>query len=224
MLLLPGIEGDARACARLEPLSRYRPVFAFDHPQTAGTLHELARAVLVEFPVERMVVFGSSFGGVLGRAMAEIAPERVVGLVALGSLPSPAFIPSALARTRRWSGRLPSALYEALYRRRIEQRLREEGVASGLTSMLLDGLPTQREHLARLDAVLAWGLQPTIDVPAMWLRGQLDTETLWQAGEVSGVLPRVAAETVPGGHRAPLTHPEHLMGLIQSFIRRVLQA
>jgi pimeloyl-ACP methyl ester carboxylesterase len=220
LILLPGIACDSRVFARQVPLSRRRSTLALDLPSPHGTLQSAAAALLSQIPSPRFAIFGASLGGLVGWAMSLLAPERVTGLITLGTLPSPAWIPRTLSANRRLVAATPPALFSALYRRRIAARLVEEGVSAELRGVLLSSLPSSAEVSSRLGMILRWGLTEPV-VPSMWLLGQHDVESRWSAGDVSEVLPGVMVQSVAGGHRAQVTHPVMLHGFIEHFLRGV---
>ena len=226
IVLLPGIEGDARIFYRMSALADRRPVLAMDLPREGDGLAAMAGRVLARLDGafgpsadrQRFAVVGLSLGGLVGWAMAAAAPARVAALVTLGTLPGRALCPPAIARGRALSRALPGPLFSALYRARIGRRMAEEGVEPWLTSVLVGDLPGRDLVLRRLDAVLAWGLPGAVGVPALWLAGQDDREAPWGAADVARVLPDAAFATVPGGHRAPATHADSFRAAVSGFL------
>ena len=114
---------------------------------------------------------------------------------------------------------LPVRMFDALYRRRIAARLSEEGVPHALQQSLLARLPDRDTLAARLHAVATWRPEGPPPVPTLWLRGQVDQEVTWDTIGVQRALPSVGVETVPGGHRAYLTHARALHSVIEHFAR-----
>lgn len=214
LLLLPGIEGDARLFARLEPLSARRTLLALDLPRAGPTLADHAAQLLVRVEAPRFFVFGQSLGGLLGRALLAAAPHRVAGLLTFGTLPRRAALPAAVARAPLWLARLPHPLFSALYRRRIARLHAEEGLPAELSAALLDNLPTRDTLLARLRALAAWGLPDRVEAPHLIVRGQVDHEAPWTLAEAQAAHPAARVHTLPGGHRAPATHPGPLISLL----------
>lgn len=219
LILLPGIEGDSRVFLHQLPLARRRGVLALDLPAEAPSLHAAAVELLARIPSPRFLVFGASLGGLVGWAMSLAAPERVAGLVTLGTLPGPAWVPPGLPRQLSLVRRLPRPLFSLLYRRRIAARLREEGVREETASWLLSGLPGRDVLAGRLEMILRWGLAGPPAVPSMWLRGQSEREAGWRLRDATAILPGAMAQPVPGGHRAHLTHPTPLHGFVEHFAR-----
>lgn len=219
LVLLPGIEGDARVFARQVPLSRHRGVYALDLP-AGRSLEAMAAHVADAFDrlgLDRVAVVGSSLGGLVGRALAARDPGRLLGLVAFGTLPARACLPDNVRLGRRLLSCTPGPLFDLQYQRRIQGRLADEGVPEPLCALLTSALPSRPVLIERLQAIEAWGLPERIGVTALWLRGATDREAPWGATEVHRHLPGVAYETVPGGHRAPLTHPEAFHASVLGF-------
>lgn len=216
LILLPGIEGTARVFARQHSLAARRPVYAVDLPD-GETIDEIARRVAdLAGHLGEVAVLGASFGGLVGRAWAELG--GVTALVTVGTVPAPALRPASLALARRLVGHLPAGVFRRLYRRRIAARMREEGVARALAAPILAALPDRDLLCRRLDAILGWNPQRPPAVRTLWLRGQLDREAGWSAAAVARYLPGVAFEIVPGGHRPMLTHPEALHAAVERFL------
>ena len=220
VLLLPGVEGDSRVFCHLDPLARRRSVLAMDLLTGHRTLQEQAAALLAAVPSERFTVLGVSLGGLIGWAMSLLEPARIRGIVTLGTLPHASCIPPRLSSWAALLRRLPQQLVRPLYRRRINARMREEGVGRLERDMLLSRLPSGSVLAERLSMVDAWGLQPP-PVASLWLSGQHDTEVRWSLQDAQRFLPDTLAQVVPGGHRAHLTHPVPLCGFVEHFLRGI---
>lgn len=217
LLLLPGIEGDARAWSRLEALGADRVAEAWDLPGGAS-VPELAAALLADCPWPRLHLVGASLGGLVAWEASLQAPGRIASLCTLGSLPSPRFRPRRIATAAVALRRLPPGLVRRRYRARIRARHDEEGVPAELSALLLAALPAPEVLADRLQAVARWNPVGPPPVPTLWLRGQVDHEAPWTVAEASVALPAAAVETVPGGHRAMLTHPQALAAVIRHFL------
>jgi pimeloyl-ACP methyl ester carboxylesterase len=202
LVLLPGIEGDPRLYLGQVPLAERHAVWACGQPGS-GSLMARGRALLALVP-GRFAVVGLSLGGLVGWAAACQAPERVVGLLAVNTLPGRDLCPAGIARQRQVLRLLPNPVFDLLYRSRIRRRLLAEGVAPWLADAL--ALPSRDTLVDRLGAVLGWDLPGQAPVPTRWLRGQNETEAPWTPADVAERLVGVTVEVIPGGHRAPLTH------------------
>ena len=217
VLLIPGIEGDARTFWNIGELGQRYRVWAVDLPERVGAIQEVASVIWRDMPNKKLLLVGLSFGGLVARAMVEQQPSRVAGMVALGTLPSEDLVPAHLytaAKVLRW---MPNFIFQQMYRNRISARHKQEGVSDDISAALLASLPSRTTHRQRLRAVLAWRAQGSIGVPAMWLMGQTDTECPWSKEQVMEAIPEAIVKTVPGGHRAPLTHPGPFVSRIQEM-------
>lgn len=203
LVLLPGIEGDPRLYLGQTPLGERHPVWACGQPGS-GSLMARGRALLAAIP-GRFAVVGLSLGGLVGWAAACQAPERVAGLLAVNTLPGRDLCPPGIAAQHRVLRLLPNPVFDLVYRSRIRRRLLAEGVAPWLADAL--ALPSRDALVDRLGAVLEWDLPGQAPVPTRWLRGQNETEAPWTPADVAERLRGVTVEVIPGGHRAPLTHP-----------------
>ncbi len=217
LILLPGIEGDPRVFSRLAKLGTERQLLSLELPEGAS-VSEMAAALLSRHP-EPFCVLGASLGGLVARAAAEADPRRVRALVAIGSLPGPTCRPPGLGLAATALRRAPAGWVESRYRRRIAARHLEEGVDPELSLPLLARLPSAALLARRLGAVASWAPGPPPPVPTLWLRGQVDTESPWTTAQAARLLPDAQVETVPGGHRPMLTHPEHLVAVVAGFLR-----
>lgn len=221
-MLLPGIEGDARAFARQLPLCKERTVLALDLPRGMDRLDAMAARTLAMLDLmgapKRFALVGLSLGGLIGRAVVAQSPDRVAALVTLGSLPSPLVIPESVRRGRLGGAVMPGMMFDMLYGVRFRRHLAEEGVDPLLIEQLVADLPDKTEVMRRLDAVLSWGLPDEIVAPTLYLLGQVDAEAPWTLADVMRLLPGVTVGVVPGGHRAPLTHPQAFHTAILTFL------
>ncbi|MDG1482952.1 MAG: alpha/beta hydrolase [Myxococcota bacterium] len=217
LVLLPGIEGDARVFAGQVELAARRPVVALHLPD-GRSISDLAARVAQHLPPSDVVLLGASLGGLVARSLAR-TDRRVVGLITLGTLPDPGLVPRRLVPAQRLLRSLPEAVFQRLYRRRIAARMTEEGVSASLQHVLLAALPRRDTLCDRLEAVTSWRPNGPPGVPTLWLRGQVDHEVCWDTAAVRRTLPGVGAEVVPGGHRAHLTHPRPLNAVVEHFLR-----
>jgi len=211
-VLLPGIIGSARILCRLR--DRTGSALACDLPETPATLRGVAEALLGTLPDGRLLLCGLSFGGLVGWKMAELVPDRVAALVAIGTLPGRSRLPRRVRVSRRVLAVLPDRAARRLYRRRVVRALEAEGV--GPEAGLISALPTPAVLRRRLDIIRTWHLRAPPPVPAMWVRGAADREAPWTGDDVRRLLPGVAFRQVPGGHRGVWTHPDAYAALLRT--------
>lgn len=222
VVLLPGIEGDARIFARLDGLARARPVEAWDLPDEGDLPDQAARLwrALDRAGHDRPLhLFGASLGGLLAWQLAAARPDRVASLTTLGSLPAARHRPLSVGVAARALASTPDAVVRRTWRARLRRRYAEEGITSADAQALLSALPPPAIYRARIRAVARWHAPPAPAVPTWWLLGQVDREAPWTAQDVAAALPRAHVETVPGGHRAMLTHPEPLVAVLSHLLR-----
>ena len=217
LVLLPGIEGDPGLFSRLAGLAADREVEAWPLP-VGPNLPNMADALVAALP-DRVCLLGVSLGGLVAWEAACRAPGRVAALVTLGSLPDPRFRPRGLALAASILDHVPPRVAAARYRARIRARHVEEGVDPAWSVPLLGNLPEPSVLVDRLRAVARWHPTAPPPVPTLWLRGQVDHEVSWSIAEAATCLPGVTVQTVPGGHRAPLSHPGALVAVVRSFLR-----
>lgn len=224
MVLLPGIAGDARVFACQGRLADHFDVLAADLPRDAGTITEAAEAVADLIVDQASVVVGLSFGGLVGWALASARPDRVVGLVTLGSLPHPRFLPGAVKRAAMVVGGVPEPVFRCLYRRRLGGRWLEEGVPGEHQWLATATVPRKEEYRRRLQALVAWRAPGPLPRRTLWVRGQIDAEAPWSTGDVAAIHPTAEIVTTPGGHRAHVTHAGAFNDLVARFAKGVFAA
>jgi pimeloyl-ACP methyl ester carboxylesterase len=218
LVLLPGIVGDADVFARQAPLGRQGPVFAVDLPADArlDRVEAIADAIVSVLPPGPLVVVGVSLGALVGRALGAQLGARVRGVVGVGALPHPRYVPRRL----RWLAPLLTALPEPVARRawryKLEQAMRAEGIGPAEAAQLLRRLPSAAVGRARLRAVLH--LRADVGPPpAAWFRGQFEREAPWTVADAARDLPGTPVSTLPGGHRAHWTHAGAFNALVAAW-------
>jgi pimeloyl-ACP methyl ester carboxylesterase len=237
VLLHAGVADRRMWAALLEPLAGGARVFAPDLPGFGDAPVPAApsapwRDVLETLDahgIERFVLVGNSFGALVAKRVAVLAPERVAALAAISAPPEEEQEPSpelqavweseeeALERedldaavagvVEAWT--LPDAPAEqrALVAD-MQRRAFELQHAGGEQEWAPDPLERDRSALARLDvpAIVAHGEHELPDFPAA-------------AQALAAELPRARLEVIAGaGHLAPLERPEATGALIAELI------
>lgn len=205
------------------------------HAETPFTIGDLAAdmaAVLDAADIPSAVVMGLSMGGMVAQELALSAPERVAGLLLVGTRPPvPAFTPPRMRATLRLM--LPARPGVTIhdYYRNLWTAAAAPGFAQRrgdlieeMVSQILAG-PTPRAMLVhQFRAMSAWSHAERLGdlaVPTAVVHGSLDTFSPVQNG-------RTLARLIPGatlreladvGHLVPLEAPEVLSAAIAVLAR-----
>lgn len=219
--------------------SQYDPHWLNYHP---GTYLEDMWTLLRELSVERLIVIGTSLGGLMAMLMAATRPQMLAG-VALNDI-GPEIDPVGAARIQSYVGRLPPVRtwddaaaqmkmtfgaavpeYDDRQWHELARKSFDEGE---------DGVPRFAADPKIGDAVRSIPRPPNA-VPAMWLAfGQLRTiPALALRGANSDVLsattfermqrevPGLVAVTVPNRGHVPLLDEPASLGAIDAFLAEV---
>ncbi len=192
-------------------------------PFTIRDLAEDVVAVLDEVGLSTAVVLGLSMGGMVAQELALVAPERVRGLVLVGTRPPvPRFVPPPLRSNLRLL--LPAGRGRSLedYFRDLWAAAAAPGFA-GAHPDRLDELarqsaerPTPRAMLVhQMRAMSAWAHAERltrISVPTAVVHGALDSFAPVANGRVlAELIPGASYDEVPDvGHLIPLEAPDRL--------------
>jgi pimeloyl-ACP methyl ester carboxylesterase len=217
LVFLPGVDGDPEIWRRVMERLGPHEARAVELPR-GGSLHDLASQVHAQISWTRYGVVGLSFGGLVGRALAELHEDAVSGLIMVGTLPSRDFLPRHIELATQMLPWMPTPMVRNLYRRRIYGRLRAEGVADRDAVALSSRLPDKDRYVERLRMIQSWGLGSQVRVPALLLRGREEVEAPWTLAQAQRALPGLSVEAIDGGHRAPWTSPDALSRRILSFM------
>ena len=201
---------------------------------------EFVGDVLDALDLETAVLVGASGGGVWATWYALAHPERVRGLVMLGSVPtlpgSRIPVPLRLVATP-WLGDL---MVRAIKpgRRMLQRMMASMGEAESIAQHpdLLDSLVAgardpvaTQANLAELRALIARGsIRPAmrlghdelrlLAVPTLMIWGDRDPVVpLQEARAVAESIPRARLEVVPAGHAPQLGQPDRVAALLEEF-------
>ncbi|MHC4548516.1 MAG: alpha/beta fold hydrolase [Planctomycetota bacterium] len=234
LVLLHGIAASRRIFFRVTPLlaARHRviapPLRGEDRPAPRAThaalVDDLA-ALLDDLALDGVTLFGTSFGGTLALAYAARRDPRVAQVIVQGAFarfPLRPFDRAAHALSYLFPAGVGAAYFRRRVRRGPETRLLAEH-APGLEVLLPDwsaGTPfaTLRRRIRVISRMNLAAEVKRIDVPLTFAHGEKDR-----------VVPRAHFEELRGlrpdsrsvlwddvGHNAVLTHPQHIVALLDS--------
>ena len=92
--------------------------------------------------------------------------------------------------------------FSRLYRMHLRRRLHAEGFSPVECQAFSELNLSKSDYLQRLREVMAWNLSEKVDVPALLLKGVVDTEAPWTIESAKEALSGVDVRAIPGGHRA----------------------
>ncbi len=235
VLLLPGLACDeALFEPQIEALRRHAAVASVrvtDLHRRHATLPEMAAALWREHAGPRLLV-GASMGGMLALQAWRAAPQRVAGMVILGS--------SARADTPEQL-RLRSQACELFEQGRLDEVLRANVAlalhpVSAKRRALVESYFAMvrragtRQLVGQNRAVMARedqrALLPQVRCPVLLACGEADRLTPPElAREMAAALPRARLEILPGaGHLPTLEQPERVNALLAAFIAELAAA
>jgi pimeloyl-ACP methyl ester carboxylesterase len=219
LLLLAGLEGSpaiwgplraALVAAREAQGAPPLPIHAA-RPTAGPSLQRQAEAI--DRPTGPLLVVGASYGGLLGWAMSANPHNNVMGVILIESLPCV----DAFPRRRRWEAGLaalaPPVLARALWRRRIDRSLQEDGATPALRAQIQAEALPQPALMERLGAIHRWGLPERPACPALWVLGA-GRRGAWPTAALRRAQPEAALRWLPGRARPQLASPEALAALV----------
>ena len=232
VFLAPGFGLDGSSFRALVPAFADRRAFAWNPPNTLSGQHGLQGLAndAVEAAVacgihEPAVWIGSSFGGMIALQAALDHPERVAGLVLIGTSPG--------WRALHFRTRALSRLHPFVGRRRYHKTLARLMIPGNDDPRLVD-LRAQMERrtkdyasevLAALHHDGGFDLTPRLSAlttPTLVLQGERDSvsplATSRSLADAPGVEFQVLADR---GHLPYVFHPEEIMASLRSFLPRV---
>jgi pimeloyl-ACP methyl ester carboxylesterase len=183
---------------------------------TADSLIETMREVLDAAGVERAVLIGLGIGGALSLRFWHINPDRVRGLVLIGTMPG---LRSAAARAI-WNSQV-GELATAVERDGLDAL---EGGAE--VDPRVHASPCGLSRAARMllpqndDGALSW--LAAIDVPVLILVGSEDTPNLTAADFMARTIPDARKVVIPrANHAANIHKPNAVNAAIRQFLTRL---
>jgi pimeloyl-ACP methyl ester carboxylesterase len=183
---------------------------------TADSLVTGMRAILDAAAAPRAVLAGLGIGGVLGLRFWRAFPERVRGLILIGTMPG---LRSGAAREIR-NGQV-SALAAAIERDGLDALRGGAEIDSELHRCPL-GLATAAHSLLMQhdDGALAW--LGEIDVPVLILVGSEDRPNLTAAEFMARTIPNARKIVIPrSGHAANIDKPAAVNIAIRAFLGKL---
>jgi len=250
VLLLHGMPGTHLDYERVLPLLDGSRVIAIDRPgygwSEGGPLNyqeqiDLVPALLAALDLERAVLAGHSFGGLLALGVAARHPDVVAGLALLapsgGGLRSGPFRTASarLVRVMQRPGlcEISELTVGGLVRRSgavIDARFAfapdavDATYARRLNSVTLhdDNLRAMAEDRLAYDANIAWIDErvPHLDAPSVLLLATGDRPIPIRYGRrLAGALPGTDVVEVPGGHMLPVVQPQAVADAIARVCR-----
>jgi pimeloyl-ACP methyl ester carboxylesterase len=241
IVLIPGVQGRWEWMRpAVDALSRHCRVITFSLDERADTflaLVEQAREAMDVRGLDRAVICGVSYGGLIAAALASEYPSRVAGLALVSALP-PTWEPDARVRFYLRAPRLLAPLFCVASLRMY----REIAAAAGGT---LAGLPVAARHgwnvvthmfspaaMARRASLLPGkplaDRLATMSLPALVITGEESLDRVVPVRltrEYLRLLPQAASVTLPRtGHLSLITRPDLFAAALAPFAREAMAA
>jgi 2-hydroxy-6-oxonona-2,4-dienedioate hydrolase len=205
------------------------PAHRFDMTSMTGFVVD----VLDALAVERAVVVGASFGGMIAAHVARTAPDRIEALLLvapLGCAPLPDTVADTLAASTRGASRdrAEAKLRRLLVDAEITAAMIDEEygfVARAVDGDALAGLRERLEPPRPIDdePIVPWLADVAASMPVTVLRGDLDTVVDPAALDAAvGSLPGVRLVPVAdAGHQPYTDRPEMFVDVLDGLVREV---
>ncbi|HVT45215.1 MAG TPA: alpha/beta hydrolase [Thermoanaerobaculia bacterium] len=229
LVCIPGFAAGGRSFARLRPLSTRFDVRMISIPcettYPGDTIEALAgiTADLIA-TLDRPVLLGTSFGGLVAIRVAAMLGERISGLVLIAAFPGGRFLPTAGGLTALPLVQYLSPLLAPVTTRFVGGRLDR----SALRAVIVEArsIPAS-ERSRRLQTIFATDfspLLPSISVPALVIHGTRDRLVPRSAARaLAGGLPNATyREMVKAAHLPHVTHAGEIIGILRPFLEEVL--
>lgn len=226
LLLLPGLacDGELFAAQHTVLAGRHR-VHVCDVHGREVTLPQMAARLLHEQP-GRHVLVGASMGGMLALEVWRQAPQRVDGIVLLGSTARPDTPERVALRTQACAmfaaGRMDEVLRANVLFAFHPLHTRNRALVDAYLAMLRRA--GAQQLVAQNQAVMARmdyrPLLPSITCPLLVACGEADAlSTPEHAREIAALAPHARLEIVPGaGHMLTLEQPERVNALLLHWL------
>ncbi len=237
LLVLPGaLAGAEVVLDRFVAAARGRRVVLLRYARVATVAEVLAaiEAVLTAEGLDRVAVYGGSFGGLVAQCLVRQAPARVSGLVLAGSAPPD---PARAARNERWLGRLrrvPFGVLRGLLGLVVRLSLRRAGA---LRAPALAAFRRELVGFGWADLASLYRLAIDYDAHSRFAPGDLATwpgrvlvlegerDRIARAASRAALLalyPRAEHHAFAGaGHGAFFTHPAEWQQAVGEFLATV---
>lgn len=191
-------------------------------------------AVLDAFEVDRVVLVGNSMGGMLAVDAALALPDRVTGLMLVGSAPSgapwpddpPEIAPLAQVVSAADERGDLEALNRAEARYWLDGVYGDEGRVTGVARQLfldMNGRALRAGDVGeQAEREAAWPRLGALTVPVTWAEGSLDEPGAHAVGvQARDVLPDLRLELVEGvAHLPTLERPDVIADLVRDLVAR----
>jgi pimeloyl-ACP methyl ester carboxylesterase len=233
VLMLHGIGGNAQSCAAAarELSGHGHPAYSWDAPGygesadlAEGTDHAAAVvAVLDKLGLEKVHLFGTSWGGVIAAQVADRAPHRVASLVLAdstrGSGTDPQAAAAMLARSTELEELGPREFAARRAPRLVAPHCHPEVttmVFEQMTQVRLSGYTAAAQMMAATDNT---DLLARLTVPTLVLVGEDDVVTgVAESERLAALVPGARLTVVPGaGHCAVTERPAAVAGVLREF-------
>lgn len=233
VLLLHGIGGSARSCAPLAGrlAASGRRALAWDAPgygestDPIGAVDHPARVVDVidQLGLDRVDLFGTSWGGVIGTVVAARWPERVRSLVLADSTRGSATEPGRAAAMRARPGELVELGPERFAAARAVRLVAPgcdpavvEAVRVEMARVRVPGYRAAADFMASSDTA---ELLPKVTAPTLVLVGEHDRVTgIAESRLLAELIPGARFALIPGaGHAALTERPAEVAAAMLDF-------
>lgn len=216
LLLLPPVQGSQTFFVKQLDLSTSFNLFfgSYQH----SSIRQNAKALVNAMPVERFLILGISFGGLVGWTAANLHPHKVSGLITLGTLPAKSFLRRRILLGGLLFRYLPSSLFTLWYHRKMEIILSREMFISQHVFQILSELPSKSVWYQRILAIAKEFPMDSPVVKTLWMWGENDPYVHWKAKDIALLQPNSKPVSLSGGHFANYSNPQIFKQELERFI------